>query len=398
VGPRSRPDRLSPAGLRERFRRHLRDDILGFWARAVDREAGGFFTDLDNRGRPRGPQRRFVVHVARLVWAFSAAHRAGEGDYLDLAGRAAESLDSLWDARRGGWFQEADRSGEVVDRRKTQYGQAFGILAMAEHSLASGSESARRRAEEAVELLLARGRASHGRFHTGWTEFWQPDGHPGPDPNSHLHVMEALVPLVELTGDAGHRDLLRECCDLLRDRMLIPTEGSGLRLADRLGPDWRPAAGPEGLRESYGHGIETAWLLLQATEVLGRPLEDIMDASRGLADRALAVGLDRRWGGMFFRGTADRSVSDSRKVWWVQAEGLVGALRLHRDTGDPRYLAAFEDLARWVDRRQADHRYGEWFAILDRHGLRKSDGRKGHRWKSAYHTGRACLEVIRLLS
>ncbi len=266
---------------------------------------------------------------------------------------------------------------------------------MAELALASGSGPARDRALEAVELLTERWRAPHGGFVTGWTE----DGAPideGPDPNSHIHVMEALVPVLELTGDAGHRDLLREARDLVRDRMVLPDGDGGARLADRLGASWLPVPGPHGHVESYGHGVETAWLLLQAAEALNEGPAETLAAARQMVDRVIAVGLDRRWGGLFFRGTAEAGPLDRRKVWWAQAEAMVAFLRLAVETGDGGYAGAFRGMAGWIMRRQADPRHGEWYAIVRRSGI-VQDGRKSHRWKSAYHTTRACLETARLV-
>jgi mannose/cellobiose epimerase-like protein (N-acyl-D-glucosamine 2-epimerase family) len=337
-----------------------------------------------------------VVHVARLLWAFSAAHRAGAGPYLPLAERAAESLESLWDPDHGGWFQEADRWGRVVDRRKTLYGQAYGIYATAEHALASGSELSRVRAVKAIELLAERGRSQEA-FRTDWSEAWEPGPEEGFDPNGHLHVMEALVPAYELTGDASHGDLLREVRDLLRVRMVGATSDGGLHLVHRLGPDWRPRTGPTRMQESYGHDIETAWLLLQTAEALGEPASETLPMSVALGEPVLSRGLDRRWGGLYFRGTAEGPATNRAKVWWTQAEGLVGFLWLHVETGEQRYWEAFRSVTRWVMRRQADHRHGEWFAVLRRRGT-VHDGRKSHRWKSGYHTTRACLEAVRLLS
>lgn len=387
-----------PGGYRELFLEHVRDTVLGFWERAVDPE-GGFFTDLDRRGRPNGPQRRFVVHVARLVWAFAAAHRFGLGDgrrYLELAERAATTLDRLWDPDRGGWGQETDRAGSVLDASHSLYGLAFGLYATAELALASGAEAARRRAVEAADLLTGTWRSDRGGFLTGRTGDGDPTGE-DPDPNAHIHVMEAMVPLLELTGEGRHRDLLREARDLVRDRMVVPAGAGGMMLADRLDASWRPAPGPRGHTERYGHGIETAWLLLQAAEALGEPVGRSVPVARALVDRAVEVGLDRRWGGMFFDGTVEAGPLDRRKIWWVQAEALVALVRLAAETGDPAYVRRFREQAAWIVRRQADRHHGEWFAILRRRGL-VQDGRKSHRWKSAYHTTRACLETARLLS
>jgi mannobiose 2-epimerase len=393
VGPRDGPARLThdtaPAalhGVAERYRRHLEDTVLAFWAGAVDQEAGGFHTDLDARGRPRGRQDRSIVHVARLLWAFSAAHRAvgREGRWLPFAHRAAASLDRFWDRTEERWMEAADRRWRPRETHRTLYGHAFAVFALAEYAAVTGSEVAHRRAARTMELLAEGGRASHGGFPARWTAQGGPLPDPAPDPNAHLHLMEALIPLWRLTGDPGHRELLRNMRDLVVDRLIVPATGGGARLAGR--PDREPA-------ESFGHGIETAWLLLEATEALGEAPGGVLPTCRALAARVAERGIGS--GGGVDMGIRARGRKDRRRVWWVQSEALVGFLRLFTVTGEERFASAFASVDGWVMRRQADHRHGEWFAELGPRGLVR-DGRKSYRWKSAYHTTRACLEVVRL--
>jgi mannobiose 2-epimerase len=63
-------------------------------------------------------------------------------------------------------------------------------------------------------------------------------------------------------------------------------------------------------------------------------------------------------------------------------------------TRDPAFLAAAETLWAWVEMYQVDRSHGEWFWLVDAQGRPGADRPKGGLWKTSYHNGRACLEVI----
>ena len=84
--------------------------------------------------------------------------------------------------------------------------------------------------------------------------------------------------------------------------------------------DWR--AIPD--HDSYGHDVETAYLMLEAEEVLDRahaPRTEQM--AKNAVDHALAYGSGTEIPGGFYRdGTTMGRPEDRRKEWWVQFEGL----------------------------------------------------------------------------
>jgi mannobiose 2-epimerase len=86
---------------------------------------------------------------------------------------------------------------------------------------------------------------------------------------------------------------------------------------------------------------------------------------------------------------------DRRKVWWVQAEVLVGALTGYRIWGDPRYANLYLATLAWIEERHVDWAGGDWHAYAHRNGTVSGD--KAGLWKSPYHNGRAMMECLRLL-
>ncbi len=116
------------------IRSHLLERILPFWERhSIDREAGGFWTQLARDGSRVGAGRKMLVMQARMIYAFATAYRlTGEERYLEIASCGADFLRGRFrDTRHGGWFWAADRAGEPIDRSKRVYGQAFVAYALA---------------------------------------------------------------------------------------------------------------------------------------------------------------------------------------------------------------------------------------------------------------------------
>src|SRR6201989_3184809 len=94
--------------------------------------------------------------------------------------------------------------------------------------------------------------------------------------------------------------------------------------------DWR--AIPD--HDSYGHDVETAYLMLEAEAVLGRgrdPKGERM--AEMLVDHALACGWDETYGGFYRDGTTFGRVEDTMKEWWIQVEGLNALLLMHEMYG-----------------------------------------------------------------
>src|SRR5690606_19939597 len=113
-----------------------------------------------------------------------------------------------------------------------------------------------------------------------------------------------------------------------------------------LHPDWTPVSFRDSSEEiimqhhhldhlSFGHDVETAYLMLEASHVLGIENDTLtMQVAKRMVDQALRIGWDQTTGGFYDEGyifkTGYRVIRDS-KNWWAQAEGL-NSLLLMADT------------------------------------------------------------------
>ena len=87
---------------------------------------------------------------------------------------------------------------------------------------------------------------------------------------------------------------------------------------------------------------------------------------------------------------------DTTRIWWVQAEAVVGFLNGYEQTPEKKeYLEAAEDIWNYIKNNFIDRRAGsEWFSEVDEKGnpIKKPIVEP---WKCPYHNGRMCMEVIK---
>jgi mannobiose 2-epimerase len=79
---------------------------------------------------------------------------------------------------------------------------------------------------------------------------------------------------------------------------------------------------------SFGHDVETAYLMLEASHVLGSKNDTLtMRVAKLMVDHALQNGWDKINGGFYdegyyFKNKKEITIIKDSKNWWAQAEGL----------------------------------------------------------------------------
>ena len=391
-------DRL-PA-LRLAAEHELREGILPFWeTRAVDRDGGGFFGRIGADGRPDSSAGKGLVLNARILWSFSAALRRWPDPlYRDMADRAFRYLlEHLWDPEHSGLYWEVDSGGRMLQGRKQTYGQAFGIYALAEYFRATGEKEAIDRAERLFEDLEAHALdPTSGGYWEARGRDWGPiddirlsaaDMNAPFSMNTHLHVLEAYTGLVSVSNRPRPRERLRALLEIFLDRIIDPGTGHLILFQDER---WRPLSGVV----SYGHEIETSWLLCEAAlEVADEALSDRAAAAAvRLAEGVLERGYDQARGGVYYEAPPARPL-DTHKHWWAQAEGVVGFLNAYGLVGRDEFLRAALQTWDFIDAHQIDRVGGEWYSRLTREGEPIPDLDKVDFWKCPYHNTRAMLQI-----
>jgi mannobiose 2-epimerase len=295
-----------------------------------------------------------------------------------------------------GWFWLVAPDGGPLDRQKHTYGQAFAIYGLGEYALAFGDSQALRLAHD---TFAAVDHHAYDSEHSGYRQSFSPDWSPAPErqhlgslghqktANTHIHLLEAFATLYRASRDVRVGTRVRDLIGLFTTTMFDRSRSCTHAVFER---DWTPNLSAM----SLGHDIETSWLLTDACESVGiRDGNAEREVAILLARTVAAIGLDLRDGGLFYEANPAGRVTDRRKVWWVQAEALVGFLNAYALSGDEGFLDAYLSVERWVLSRQVDAQYGEWHHTIGPWG--RIRGAKASIWKTPYHTARACVELVR---
>ena len=434
--PRGSP---SPtAAARETARRALgrevreslrREDLAAWYPRAVDHQSGGFLSQFEADWTPSGAQDKMIVTQARHVWMNARAAQLFHEDttYRASAAQGYHFLrDRMWDREAGGFFWLVTRDGrpkpELGGRFvKQAYGNAFGIYALAAYYDVTRDSSALALARDAFQWLDAH---AHDPVHGGYFNYLERDGTPlraglgrdtPKDQNSSIHILEAFTELYRVWPDPVLRDRLAEMLHLIRDVIVVAPGTLTLFSTE----DWRPVSyrdSSESVRQSdryyhdhvsFGHDVETAYLMLEAAEALGSAGDSATRrVGKQMLDHALRTGWDSIAGGFYDAGYYHRGPSagpitivQDTKNWWAQAEGL-NTLLVYADMypDDPmRYYERFLQQWAYIKSNLIDHERGGWYqGGLDKEPASRN-AQKGQIWKAMYHDGRAMMNVSRRL-
>ena len=371
----------------------LKRRLLPFWTALEDRRNGGHFSQVSAIGEIDRDAPRPTVFVARLLWTLSAVDgKAGNADtrrQAEHTGRflLTRSADKLF----GGFFWSVKPSGRRCEPDKHLYAQAFAIFGLAAYARASGDPAALRHALATFRLVCNKTRAGGESFN----RFWWPTANRRMaegavlglrSMNANLHLLEALTELLEVSKAEDVRAELEARLRFLLAHFIAPG-------GTHSWPTLDASLQPGGETVSYGHDIEASWLIDAAADALGNPqlAHEARFAASRLCRGALAGMMDD---GSFANSGNARGVTDPSRIWWVQAEALVGLLNEYERSGDPAMLDRTEALWRYIETRTLDRDGGEWFSRVAPDGTPDRSLPRVDAWKEPYHQARACLQVM----
>lgn len=410
----------------------LRKNLLDTWyPRAVDSEYGGFLSSFTYDFKPTDDQRKMIVTQARHTWTNSkAALRYPDVDhYKKSAQHGYEFLRNvMWDSLYGGFYWMVERDGKPVagDTLKTAYGNAFGLYALVAYYEASKDPQALDLAKQTFEWLE---KFSHDHEYKGYFQHLQRNGTPVfrdrntpstaetgyKDQNSSIHLLEAFSDLYRVWPDPLVRERLREMLFLIRDT-IVTEQGYLTLFLDRT---WTPVSlynKPDSVIEqhhsldhvSFGHNVETAYLMIEASEILGIQNDSTTHRiAKKMVDHSLKNGWDEKDStgsfydeGYYFKDRPGLTITRDTKNWWAQAEGMNTLLLMSTlyPNDKMNYYDKFQRSWKYIDTNLIDHENGDWYAGgLDKQPEMKT-ALKGHIWKACYHQYRAmtnCVDMLR---
>jgi mannose/cellobiose epimerase-like protein (N-acyl-D-glucosamine 2-epimerase family) len=407
-------------GLSKKIDALLREELTAHWyPHAVNRERGGFHQSMSRDWSLRGDDNVFLVYQARMTWTAAAFAQYSPADrdlFAKYAHHGIVFLDQVMrDKEKGGFHWALGPDGHLDSAQgdeKHVYGTSFVVFAASKAFQVTGDDLAKKVAGDAFLWLESH---AHDHAHGGYFEALRRDGSPirswdkdAPmqkrldrlgvyfgfkSMNSHIHLLEALTELKKIDDRPVVNERLLELLSIVRDRIAVEPGALNLYLT----ADWRAIPA----HDSFGHDVETAFLLVEAARALGLPDDPkTWQVARALIDHALEWGWDEVHGGFYDKGESFAGAAfDRKKVWWSAAEGLNALLFMHRRFGDrtDRYWRAFLKQWDFIEKHLLDSAHGGWYAETTSDGKLIGDGAKANPWKANYHTSRAMMNVARML-
>ncbi|KAA3665211.1 MAG: N-acyl-D-glucosamine 2-epimerase [Chloroflexi bacterium] len=380
--------------LHNEVKQELTTNILPFYRELlVDNERGGFYGRIDNKNQIYKSAAKGLVQHSRLLWTYAHAFRKlGDDENVRIANHACQFLlKNMWDEEHGGFYWFVGAAGRPFSSQKYIYGQAFAMYGLSEYALATENERALKTAVSLYHLLEKHAHDSeHGGYFDIFSQDWQQrlaenvdemDAPVAKTMNTNLHVMEAYTNLLRVWPDKALQKSLRRLIRLHLDQ-IVNQETGHLRL--HFTADWQSLH--DGV--SYGHDIEATWLMVEAAEVLGD--DDLLAAVTAVSLKMAQIAYDE---GIDVDGGLKDAPETAVKEWWPQAEALVGFFNAYQLTGQPHFLDAVQRCWAFVREKLVDKQHGEWFWGVQPDGT-PLDKDKAGPWKTPYHNGRACLELI----
>ena len=377
---------------------HLNNVIIPFWKSLRDDKYGGYYGYVDHDLNVDREAFKGCILNSRILWFFSNAYMTLKDESLLSEARNAFRFfkDHCYDREYGGVFWSVEYDGKVREDVKYTYNLAFAIYALSSYYAASGNEEAIRLAKEIFDVIEIKCRDGKGYLESGNRAF-EPISNEelsengviaSRTMNTLLHVMEAYTELYRVTGLLEVRKSLERILDIYVKKIYNPVLHRQEVFFDE---DYRPLID----LHSYGHDIETAWLMDRTVEVLGdTELEKIISPiTRDLTKNIYRVAFD----GHSLANECENGRVDERRIWWVQAEALLGFLNgYEKDPSRKEYLKAAKAEWDFIMENLVDKRDGsEWFGEVSPQGQPDREVPIVEPWKCPYHNGRMCMEVIK---
>ena len=374
----------------------LENCIVPFWLALRDEENGGFYGYMDYDLKLDKTAEKGCILNSRILWFFSSAALAtGRADLRTAADHAYRFMvNHCVDRTNGGVYWSVTYDGKPLDTTKHTYNQAFAIYALSAYYRLTGNVQALALASELFNVIETHC-TDAGGYLEAFTVDWKPESNEKLSENgvlatrtmnTLLHVFEGYSGLYEAAPGEKVRAALLRILDIYASKVYSPELHRQLVFFDH---EYNSLID----LYSYGHDIESSWLIDWGTGLLG---DEDLTKSIGAIDSDFAANVYKTaYTKHSIANECERGKVDTTRVWWVQAEAVLGFVNEFAKSGEQKYADAAADIYHFICDKMVDHRPGgEWFWQTDENGV-PSQKPIVEPWKCPYHNGRMCLELMR---
>lgn len=389
------------ASLKKEFEKELKH-VLSFWSeKAIDKKTGQFYGEMDHYGTPNPTANKGIIMYSRIMWTFSSVCRFYKNqDYKKYADVARSFIENhFFDKKNGGVYWETDCNGKVVVNKKQVYAEAFSIYAYAEYFLAFNDKSALDFAMSIFDKLESICfDTKNGGYFEAFSDTWdklddvrlsEKDLNEPKGMNTNLHVIEAYATLYEATKDRRVGEALKKVIEVYMNKIVNDKNHVTIFFSE----DWKPKT----TEFSYGHDIESTWLIWEAAELLNDTalLNSIRPKILAMVDTFVDEGFDAKTNSTLYEIFPKTGKIDTDRHWWVQIEAVEGLANAYDMTGKEEYRQLALKQWSYIRENVIDRVHGEWFWRIDNDGYPVDCEAKMGMWKCPYHNGRGLMHMIR---
>lgn len=380
------------------IRRQLEEGIIPFWKNLKDDENGGFYGEVDYNLNIDKCAYKGVILNSRILWFFSNSFLTLRNeDDLRYADHAFDFLVNVCvDREYGGVYWSVTNDGIPLDTTKHTYCQAFAVYALSSYYDATGNEQALKLAYEIYDVMEQK-----CRDEIGYLEAFKRDFTPESNEklslngviahrtmNTLLHVFEAYTELYRVDRNGEVRKSIEHILDIMCNKVYNDEKK---RLEVFFDYNMNSIID----LHSYGHDIETAWLVDRGLAVLGDQELSVKVGriTAALEEKIYDVAYTNQ--GLLYEN--ERGEIDKTRVWWVQNEAVIGFVNAYqKDKSKTKYLEAAKSIWDFSKEKMIDKRpNSEWIYELDENLEPNTSREMAGPWKCPYHNGRMCFEIIR---
>jgi N-acylglucosamine 2-epimerase len=346
------------------YRKHLIEDVIGFWEpRTADGDLPGFLVPFDRTGNLMGTDKNTWCQ-SRQTSMFASLYGDLERRplWLALAERGRNMLVGPAHAGGGRWHYLLDREGRVINARGSLFADAFAISGLCQYALASGSDEDLPLIQTAFDTLERNLRTP------GFNEFHHFQLNADWKYQAVRMVVVGMAPVLRaILGPQRIASLVDDC---LHDILYVFARDEFRVLFEVLDGDGGVLHTDAGRTINPGHTLESMWFCIE--EGRHRRDDSVVQRALQIADWAWENGHDREHGGMLAFTTVHGGKPPEQeaakwtdetwdtKIWWVHSESLYTAALAAVVTGEARWWQRFEHLHEYTQKCFADHEYGEW--------------------------------------
>lgn len=388
------------ASLTDEMLNHLNQKLIPFWKHMKDENYGGYYGYMGHNLIIQKNAVKGCILNSRILWFFSNAYKVlKQGELLDYASHAYKFLrGGFWDKKNKGLFWSVDYKGIVEDSSKHTYNQAFAIYGLSSYYEVSEDIQALELAFELFDLIESKCCDHIGYLEAFSKEFDLVENDKLSENgvladrtmNTLLHVFEAYTDLYRVSREEKVADRMKWIMDIFANEVYNPNLK---RLEVFFDHDMNSLID----LYSYGHDIEAAWLIDRGCQVLGD--EKYTKKMTKITHRLTEQVYKTAFNGESMNNECCNGSVDTSKIWWVQAEAIVGFINgYQRNPGEIKYCEAVIKLWNYIKEYVIDSREGsEWFWNANESENSSHKNGMVSMWKCPYHNGRMCFEVIRRL-